>query len=658
MPEDITKTLRHGSPEHDAVLSKLKARIDAGRDHMEDRKSAWREINQKMRMYMDITSKAKKGDGSIDQDMKEMPFGRSMVVPASYSIHHVILTQLMSIFGARDPLVKVIGRGPEDIEGAKLMESVLAYDMNQMQAYKILYALCQDAIKFGVGITYDSWHSEHGQKVVRNQPPDGMMGQLLIELLGPEALISREFGIIREHNLWAPVNPFDYCPDPRVPISDVQQGEFVGHRFYRGYMHLLERSKKYGGVYFNVDKLKKIANSKQRNQDNRDGTDDLGDFKSQKIDELDYGTFELDHIQIKIIPKEWKLSDDDTPQIWWFTVANGEVIIRAHECPYDHQEFTYAVAESDPDFHSAFNPGQIESMSGLQRFMDWMFNAHLQNLMRHLYDALVFSPAYIEEGDVLNPGAARHMRTTALADELILSGGFNIQNFMYQLQVHDVTSPHLNAMQQIFQLAQRMTAANDPQMGMPTQDVHTLGEIQTITASASQRIAVTARLIDVMALSKLGSRAISNRLQFTETEDYFNIVGEAEETKAIDRLLINRYNLQGNYDYVYQDASLPPDPVRQARTWAQILETMSRLIPLLVQNPQYAQQIGLTEIPDINQVARESFKAMGVSNIRDFYKQLPPPQPPQVMPDEQVEQMAQAGDLVPMEGGMPPQGMM
>ena len=85
---------------------------------------------------------------------------------------------------------------------------------------------------------------------------------------------------------------------------------------------------------------------------------------------------------------------------------------------------------------------------------------------------------------------------------------------------------------------------------------------------------------------------------------------------------------------------------------------MSRLIPLLVQNPQYAQQIGLTEIPDINQVARESFKAMGVSNIRDFYKQLPPPQPPQVMPDEQVEQMAQAGDLVPMEGGMPPQGMM
>lgn len=642
MADGLKSDFAPGSALHQKILPKLIARRDAAKSHIDSRSDSWVNTNNKMRMFIDLTQKAKKGDTTSDMDMKEMPYGRSVVVPASYSILHVLQTQLMSIFGGRDPFIQLRGRGPEDVDPSKIMEAVLAYDTEEMQVYRSIYSLCLDSLKFGMGVINDAWHAEYGEKIVHHQPPDGMVGQLLLSLLGPEALISREWGVIKEHNLWTPINPFDYYPDPRVPVSSTHEGEFVGHRFYRGFMYLVERSEKNGGPYFNLDELKKIGRDRSTRRV-YDGTDNgIQGFGDGPADELDYGVYELDHLQIKLIPKEWGVGESDRPQVWWFTWANDAVIVRAHQNPYDHQEFTYSVAETDPDFHSAFNPGLIESIDGLQRFMDWSFNTHVQNMMRHLYDAMIIAPSFVEMNDVTNPGPGRHIRVTQLAEELLMSGAYSIEQFIHQLPVQDVTSPHLSLMNQMFQLAQRMSAANDPQMGMPLPDRRTLGEIQTINASASQRIAMIARLIDNMAISKLAKRAISNRLQFTTMEKYYRMVGDSSENGEIEHLLANKYNLQGNFDYIYINTTMPPDPVRQARTWAQILETLSRLVPLIMQSPQYAQMIGLTEIPDINKVARESFKAMGATNIKDFYVKV------NVQPDQNVEQQVQAGNMIPL----------
>lgn len=626
---------------HQEVLSKLQSRRDSAESHIEDRKDQWRQTNNKMRMYIDLTRKAKKADGSTDQDTKEMPFDRAIVVPASYSILRVLLTQLMSIFGSREPMVQIRGRGPEDVDPAKVMESVLGYDLEEMGAFRSVYAMCQDSLKFGAGIMYDSWHSEYGNQVVT------MEQQPLLPGMPPTQVQTTQWGAIKEHNLWTPINPFNFYPDPRVPISAPQDGEFIGHRFHRGHMYLAERQQDNGGPYFNVAQLRDRASSRGREED--DGTDlGIGGFKENSIDELDRGTYQLDHMQIKLIPAEWKLGPGTNPEIWWFTWADDAVIIRAHPCPYDHQQFTYSIAESDPDFHSAFNPGIVESLDGLQRYMDWMYNSHLQNLMRHLNDAFIYAPALIEEYDVANPGPARHMRLTQIGEELLMSGGYSIDQFVHQLPVQDVTAPHLSAVSNLFQLAQRMSAANDPQMGMPTPDKRTLGEIQVINASASQRLTIVARMIDAMALSPLAKRAIANRQQFTSMETYFRIMGEDAALANSQHVLTNREGIQGNFDYVPTDGILPPDPVRQASTWMQIAENLARYVPLMM-------QMGITPpdgmVPDLNAVLKEAFKSMGARNIDRFYV---PMQAPQVMPDEQVDQGVQQGDMVPVgPDGMP-----
>ena len=635
----IEERLKPSSSLHQDILTKLMTRRDAAEEHLNQRKSQWRDTNNKMRMYIDLSKKAKKGDGSTDTDISEMPFDRSIVIPASYSILRVLLTQLISIFGSREPMIQIRGRAPEDVDPARVLESMLAYDLDEMGAFGSVYAVCQDSLKFGCGIMYDSWSAEYGNKIVPFELPPVIPGM-------PPIMSTRsEWGIVKEHNLWTPINPFDFYPDPRVPLSVPQQGEFIGHRFYRGHMYIAERRMSNGGPYFNVEHLREHAAGSLRDED--DGTDlGIGGFGEAEIDELDKGTYELSHMQIKLIPSEWKLGPSDNPEIWWFTWANDSLIVRAHKCPYDHQQFTYSLAESDPDFHSAFNPGLVESLDGLQRYIDWLYNSHLQNLMRHLNDAMIFAASLIEETDITNPGAARHARLTALGEELIMSGGYSISQFVHQLPVQDVTSPHLSAVSNLFQLAQRMSAANDPQMGMPTPDKRTLGEIQVINASASQRITILARMIDNMAIAPLAKRAIANRQQFTTTEQYYRITGDDSLALENQHIIGDRTKIQGNFDYMPTDGILPPDPVRQASTWMQIGESLMRFLPLM-------QQMGAIppdgKIPDINVVLKETFRALGARNVDRFYTEMPPPAPPQVMPDEQVDQGVQSGDMVPMD---------
>lgn len=642
----IEERLKPSSTLHQEILSRLISRRDAADSHMSGRRSDWKEVNNSVRMYVDLRKGAKKGDKTTDPDVYEMPFQRSIVVPASYSILHVIVTQLVSIFGQTEPMIQIRGRGPDNIARAKTMESVLAYDLDEMRAFLPVYSLCQDATKLGCGIIYDSWHTEQGVRETEDPPPPGYGVDPFVtsvwDSTGPH--ITEEPYTIKEHNQWTPINPMDYYPDPRVPIGDPEEGEYCGHRFVRGLMFLKERSIDYGGRYFNIEELKKRCGSASFREDSKLSDADE-DFSDENVDELDYGSFELYHMQVKLIPREWELSDGERPEIWWFTWANDSVIIRAHKNPFGHGEFTYAIAESDPDFYSAFSPGIIESISGLQKFMDWMLNSHLQNLMRHLNDALIYSPTLVEEFDITHPGPARHIRLTQLGEELLLTGGYSISNFIHQLPVQDLTSPHLSAMHQLFQLAQRLSAANDPQMGMPTPDRRTLGEIQTINANASQRIAIIARLIDSMAISKLAKRAIANRIEFTDTEQYYRIVGE-DPMSPNSYLLANRDSIAGNYDYVYNSGILPPDPVRMSRTWAQILETAARTVPMIMQSPTPPPD---GKIPDINRILKETISTMGVKNLDEFLLTLPPPQqpgqPPQVettvMPDEQVQQQVQ-----------------
>jgi hypothetical protein len=638
----IQDLLRYGSPLHQQILGRLNSRRELSSRHIGKRYDSWDEVDEHCRMFIDLSRRAKRGDGSTDPTKAEMPFDRAIVMPMSLAILTVRLTQLLGIFGSREPMIQLEGRGPEDVRPAKIMEALLGYDLQQMSAYTTWYAFCQDSEKYGMGVIHDCWEVEQGWSMKSPQVPDQM--KMMLDYMGLGGLLrpQPQWGITREYNRWEAVDPFHYWPDRRAPVSQVQQGEFVGHRIYRGMMHFKERAIDNGGDYFNLEFLPK-AGGRGATRTGRNRFD-IGDFQLREAPEGDdRGFYGLDTMQVKLIPADWKLGTGTRPEIWRFAWADEGVIVRASPTGYAHGQFSYAVGESVPDEHASFNPGNIENLEGIQRTINWLVNSHVDNVRKHLNDAIIFSPSLVEEADLLNPGPSRHVRLTALGEKMLQQGQLAITQMLMQLPWVDVTKGHLQTTNALFDMAQRLAATSDPQMSQTTDDERTLGEVQQVIAGSSARLAMTARMLDAQALQPLANRAISNRQQFTELSQYVRIAGDmAAEFGGADRLLIRPADLGGSFDYIPHSGTQPADPARLAGVWAKMLEAGAKIPQLYQPGPD-------GKVLDLREIFNEAAKAMGVKNVNQFYIS--------VMPDPQLAAMVQAGNAVPMgaaQGGRVP----
>ncbi|MEO0080305.1 MAG: hypothetical protein ABIK44_06485 [candidate division WOR-3 bacterium] len=656
--ESIDSRLRYGTELHSKVLARLLARIKMSYEKMSTRYADWDKVDEQVRLYANPNRPATRGDGSIirrsdGSEVKDLPFERGIVIPVSYAILQVRMAQMMAILCQRDPIFPLQGSGPEDVGPARLMETVLDYDMKQCAGILAWYSVLQDAEKYGIGVVYDTWETKYGWRY-RTASLSGNVRKLAA-ILGISPRQAREWGVVNEYNSWISIDPFRFWPDPRVPKSRIQDGEFCGHRFFRSHLWLVENSIDNGGIYFNVDAIP-LA----RADADRSGHSPLRDFvKSYGYDlssssDDDRGFHCFDHLQVKLIPREWGIGPETVPRIWWFTIADGLVIVRAHPCEYEHNQFTYSVAESNFDPHALFNPGNIENLDGLQRYLNWLLNSHLENIRKFINNALIFDPTFIEEVDVLNPGPVHHWRLTPAGSHIVREG-IPIQNFVYQLPFQDTTVQHLRSVEFLFEIMQRMMGTNDPMMGQPTKDRKTLGEVYQFMGQAGQRVATTFRIYEAQAIHPSVMRAISNRQQFTSLEKYYRIVGEALNDVVGDkRQLITPWDLQGNFDYSPRSDVLPPDPAKSAIAWTQLILGISKFPQLLAPGPDGKRL-------DVRAVFNEIARNLGVRNISQFYVDTPPGEmmmaaqamagPVKIMPDEEVEKQVKAGNLVPILGG-------
>ena len=647
--EELLRYESSASGLHARTLSRLIARRKLSERSMTRRYDSWNAVDENCRLFIDLTRGAKKGDGTAYTDKKEIPWARSIVVPMSYAIQQVYLTQLLGIFTKRDPALEVYGVGPEDVKPAILMNAVMGYDQTQTNYIMELYTALNDATKYGFAGLTDYWREEFGWKTDRDTGPIGQMRALL-----GYANSQRTWGRMREYQEIRAADPFNTFPDPRVSLAYVQDGEFIINTLWKSYLDILEGKKENGGNYFNVEAIKFISPRQQKARSrNRFQASQMNLIGSS--DERDRGFHAIDCAVIRIIPSDWGLGDGDRPEKWQFAWVDDQVIIRAHPYDYDHQRFNFSGLESNPDTHTFGNQGDIENIDGLQRFMNWKYNSHVQNIIRHLNNRMIYSSALIEAADVENPDAAMHIRLTAQGEQLVREGRMTIDQMIEQLQLQDVTGPMLKDIMFDMDLSMRMSGAADQMMGRTSADKRTLGEISRVGHEGSQRMAMRAMMYDIMGLKPLALRWASNRQQYTSEEQYVRITGAMAAQLGLtpeqaNRFRVRQQDLYGNYDYASRTGPEPMDPGEMA-------QLMMNAVTLIEKQP------AILTLPDRegkfldpHEFIKEGLRNGGVRNVDDFYRQmggLPGQQPPgtnvQVLPDEQVQQMARAGNVVPMQ---------
>lgn len=618
------KIIKYDSPQHRSLLDALTDRLSLSREKMSLRYTSWADSEERFMAYMPSTDADKKRRALKKTGINAFS---SIEIPYSYAVALTAHTYWTSVFLSRSPVFQFQARHGEPQNRVQAVEAIMDYQYTVGGMATHMYTWLLDPTKYGFGVVGCYWDEE---EVVISEIIDKEETYLGIVLPGKTKRV-RETKRIPGYigNKIYNVRPQDFFPDPRVPISRFQEGEFVARYVEVGWNTILRRQQK--DQYFNIEDLEKL---RQQVFDREKGSaqivlpdaseeSPLGPPRSDQTTRRDRPFVGLHEIYVELVPKEWKLGNTEWPEKWVFTIAEKNIIIGAQPLGLYHNKFPFAVHEYEPGGYALFARSLMEVMGPLQDTLSWLLNSHLHNVRKAINDQFVVDPSRIVMKDLTDPNAGRIIR---VKPEYY---GMPVKDAIEQLQVIDITQGHLKDANVITDLIERVTGVNDNLMGAVNEGGRkTATEIRTTSSFGINRLKTNAEYMSVMGWQPLSQMLLQNTQQFYDLERQFRIAGDlmGPEGAFMD---VNPEAIQGFFDYIPVDGTLPVDRFAQANLWREFIRDIGA-------NPEMAQGY------DMKAIIAHMMQLSGAKNIKRFEIE--------VVPDEQLADQVQAGNSVPISG--------
>jgi hypothetical protein len=608
--------VRYGTPLHDRIKQAICERKKFSEQKMKQFHSQWDNADDSMRAYIkerevDRKRKDKKRfDGEVDYVTLEVPYAYAMCMT-----QHTYFTSTLL---GRSPIFQFTGRHGEAQDSIMAVEAVVDYQVKSGYMVPVMYNWLYDLSKYSLGVVGLYWDQE--EKVISKYQaqPTVING---IPFAGSNPVLQQEIIKGYEGNRLYNIRPYDWYPDPRVPIWRFQDGEFNIRETTEGYFDIIATEHSYPGYYCNVDKLPEAASKK--------GTPlNIGSPRVERPLQPGEGNapgpgfFKITEAYIKLIPKVWGLGDSGRVEIWCFQLAEDEIIISAKPLGLYHNRFPCAAMEGNFGSDEFAKFGTIEVIRPLTDILTWLINSHFYNVRRVLNNQIVFDPSRVTVKDLTKSGQ-RLIRLKPAAY------GTDPRMAVHQLTMVDVTGSHLQNAQYIEQMIQRVPGITDILMGMVDQGGRRSATESRITSTAGiSRQKTPIEYNSYLAMDPLADMIISNTQQLLSEERKYAVAGNTLEA-AQNFLTAGPDQIAGSYNFVPVDGAAPIDRLAQANFWKELLVQVARV-------PQIAMQLDLVGM--IGHV----MKLQGERNFERFRINV---LPPGVAP----------GAAVPGQGGLPAQ---
>jgi len=491
-----------------------------------------------------------------------------------------------------------------------------------MRFIRHLYNFMWDSQLYGVGIFRTNW-----QVKLRNRTVWKSAG------LG-ESTRTKELRTVYEGNEVISVDPFNFFPDPNVPMAEVnRRGEYVFWRTYEG-KHTIKRAEADGLLSWVDYAGPRPTRNETRNGDSvrnaRAYGDNLSADKDTETGGVDY--YQVDQGTIEIIPAELGLSNRTWPEKWIFTILNGSQIVQAEPFDADHEMHPVAVTEP---YTSGYGFGHLaiaDYLAPMQDTMSWLINSHAANVRDVLNNSFVVDPGRIEMQDFANkvPGGARLLRLKSSAR------GTDVRQAIMQLQVQDVTSNHLTELQVFQRLGDVMSGVNDNLRGIESAGSRkTATEVRISGEAGASRLASIAKLISAQAMVDLQEQMVLNIQQNLTEGFYVQIVGEEGRESA---QFVSPDMLVGDFHFPVHDGTLPIDKAAMAQAFSEVTQ-------MIMQDQE------LRAGYDIVRLVNHLGDLAGAKGLENFQIEIQPQGPGAGMPGAPQMQPSAGG-----QGGQGPQG--
>lgn len=615
--------LKPGSDFHNSLRDKIWQRANESRHEISKRFDSWREIDRTLTTYIPL----KDAEESLKKEDSSKPV--SIVFPYSYSMLESLLTYLSMAF-FQDPIFRYEGVEDDDVIGAMLLELLINLHCIKSKVPLAIHTSLRDCLSYGVGIAIPGWRTTYGRKPVKSSVTQsselGDSTQNYVEMID---------SLLFEGNDLSNIDPYMWLPDPSVSSSNIQDGEFIGWVDRDNYMNILSEENQPNSTLFNVkylkarrDKRSTLALDQSDRQTRHGGSNELHRSMTNTVNPVD--TIKM---YINLIPKDWKLSDSEYPEKWYFELAADDVIIACERADHNHGMYPIAVASPEYDGYSITPIGRMEVLYGLQHTLDFLFNSHVENVRKAINDMLIVDPYLVNINDLKDPRPGKIIRLRRPA------WGRGVDKVVQQLAVQDITRLNIADSAYITQWMDRISGADQSMQGSLRQggpERLTKGEFQGTRASAVSRLQRLAMLIGIQYMQDVGTMFAVHTQQYMSQEVFVKAAGQyAEQLKRQfnkERIPVSPIDIAINYDLIVRDGSVPGGNFSEA--WIEMFKIIGT-------TPELMQQF------DVSRIFMYIASQLGAKNVEDFRRNMDRVQP-QTMPDDQVLQQAQAGNLVPL----------
>jgi hypothetical protein len=617
--------LKPDSDFHQRLKNRIWQRARESRNEMAKRFTSWNEIDRVLTTYIPVSDKER----LIKQKDTRKPI--SIVFPYTYSMLEALLTYMsMSFF--QDPMFQFEGVEDDDTIGAMLLELVVRLHCFKTKVPLALHTVLRDSFAYGVGVGIPGWKKLFGRVPIKSS----VTGESPLGV-NNEQFVSFVDSLIFEGNDLTNIDPYMWLPDPTVSSNNIQDGEFIGWLERDNFMNLLNDEVNDINL-FNVKYLREKTNKRSSlmtNQSDRmlkyGGASDL-----QRGMTVSTSPVDIINLYVNLIPKEWELGPGEYPEKWFFRLASDDLVITCHKANHNHGMYPIAVASPEFDGYSITPPSRMEILYGLQGTLDFLFNSHIANVRKAINDMLIVDPFLVNIKDLEDPEPGKLIRLRRPA------WGHGVDKVVQQLTVQDITRNNIADSQYITQWMDRISGADQSMQGSLRQggpERLTKGEFQGTRGSAVSRLQRLSMLVGMQFMQDVGSMFAVHTQQYMSKETYVKVVGRYKEQLTTTfgnkkTLKVSPYDLAINYDVIVRDGSIPGGNFSEA--WLQMFSTIAG-------TPELAGQFDIFRI--FSYIAQQ----LGAKNVEDFKKTAENTQMSQ-MPDGQVMNEVQKGNMVPLEG--------
>ena len=544
-------------------------------------------------------------------------FREKAVIADTRAIADTVLTYQMAALAGRNPMFQLEGLNRKSRKSSLILERLLHQHMRRTAGEARLAQLLLDSIRYGFAPTKIVWDTNANTSKIVN------------------------------------FDPRKCFPDPRCTWGDWEQMQFIIFTDYVSTNALLSsgmypKLSKYPGLRRKANKSSGWLSHKYWKEEGRGLSINPEDPRGNE------NGFHFTLDQSRTIDEMWvrfqgyEIGVPSVEQIWMcVTILDEEAVIRCQLNPYG-QQFPVVIGGLFQDSHKTYSQSLYDLLLPLHEISTWLLRSRIDNVQAALNNLVFVDPTQVSVPDLIdrNPwGVVRTMPGAKPGDGVFIA------------EIPDVTRGHWQDIGAMSDLKQRVSAASDAQQGVPTADgVRTATEIQRLTQLGSQRLGVIARIMSATTIRPMVRMMVANLQDALNVEGSLKIdtdgAGGQLQAMASDGYIdFDTSMIQGDIDYLVIDGTLPVEPTRNAETWMNMLQVMG--------------QTGLNMEYNTGKILEEAIRAMGVSDIEQYkvsqeQMQQQGPSPSQqmamaekargasVVPQEQLMQQAQAGNVVPM----------